>query len=152
MWKRKISTDKLGAENVINEIREFLSACPYLEGRLININYLGSGTGAVSLENISSNRFIKEYTDGERLCGARFCLAVRQTSSQSLSSNRVAAEILESVSVWLDEQNRQENLPKLGETGMSVEIVLLKSPAMKSVSDMAARHELMFEVHYIQEK
>lgn len=133
---------------MINEIRKFISVCPCISGRLININHLGSKVGSVSLENAPASPYIKEYTDGERLCRVQFILATRESFSQSVGANCAASDFFESFSAWLSAQNRLGNLPELEGNLTAVSILADGGHTMKSSSGTTARYEIKFELCY----
>ncbi len=135
---------------MINEIRDFISDCPLLSGRLININHLGSTIGSVSLDAVSQNKKIKDYTDGEQLCRAVFALAIRESFSQSVTANSNAAAFFEGFSQWLTTRNRTENLPTLCGSLTAVSIMPTDGYSIKALSNASARYEMTFEVHYYQ--
>lgn len=135
---------------MINEVRSFLSDCPYISDRLININYLSSRCGSLSLENVSTKKLIKEYTDGSRLCRAVFIIATRESATESVGVNGSVADLFENISRWLEKQNYSGNFPILPDGFTPVSIAVDDSHELKAVSNTSARHEMSFELRYCE--
>ena len=133
---------------MLNEIRDYLSACPHFSGMLININHLDSKAGAISLESSPQKTLIKEYTDGEKLYALDFTLAIRQVFSQSVSANNSVPMLCEDFSAWLEEQSCAGNLPRLEENLIPVSVLPKGSYYMASVSGNTSRYDIPFRLSF----
>ncbi len=107
--------------SIINAVREFIQeSCPYLEEfdglfPVVNLDMLPENPASYSIESIPSEPIVKRYTNGDSVRKITFHLCSREFYNEK--ANADTSEFYEKFSDWLEECNKQKNLPAL-EGGM----------------------------------
>lgn len=105
---------------IIEGIKAFFSACPIVNGANVNVDFLDKTPLALSINPEPCEPIIKRYTCGG--CMKQFCfmLAVRVSYGMGYDT-----ELPERLADWIDEKNRQGDLPRLegGKSAQRLEIV-----------------------------
>lgn len=133
---------------MILKIAKFLSACPYLMGERINVNFLAQSDAAVSIMMTQTRKTVKEYADGGRLDAAVFVLALRESFGVDDSENKRIAEKCSNIERWIEEQSLSGSLPELAKDEAMAAIGIVKSFHMVRTDSMSARYEAELEVIY----
>ncbi len=135
--------------SVIGAVRDYIAACPLLEGRSVNINYLGAQLPSYSIDSVKKAPVIKRYCDGGELRQRGFVFAVRDSYDEDSGQNLKAAELLEKLADWIDKQNETGNLPVFPENTEKVQFI--EAGDYGVICDAAggsARYELQFGIVY----
>lgn len=102
------------------KIREFFSRCPLLSGGEINVNYLGTGGKAYSIETVPSAPVVKKYVDGGEVRQYVFVFASREYFDCEELENMDTARFYEELAEWIEEENKNGGLPLLGKESLSL--------------------------------
>ena len=104
--------------SIIESVKNYLEACPYLEGKTININYLSPAVETFSIDNVPENPVVKRYSDGETLMQFCFLLAERIVYDGDADENLRVSRFFEEFEEWIYAQNLDRNLPDLSDMGL----------------------------------
>ena len=133
---------------MVNEVMEFLSECPLLKNRLLNVNYLSHRTGSCSLESTEGGAVIAKYADGAQRRRERFVFAAREAFSEDKGHNIAAAELFEGIRAWLAVKNAQGDLPALPEGCTAVSLLAEQGWRRSGSGSVDARYEMQMELDY----
>ena len=125
---------------------EFLSGCPQLGGRVININYLGSENGCCSIEDSGAATVVRSYADGGRRLRREFVFAIRGICGKSKRDNLAAARLCEAVAAWVENENLSGRLPEIDGAAE----VSASGGEIASRGGLDARYEMKITVEYVR--
>ncbi len=138
---------------IIDKIRDFMLTCPLLENGSININCLGSKPVCYSIEQVAKEPVVKRYCDGGALKQCCFIFAVRDSYDEVPEFNIEAAELMEQIEGWVEQQNMVGNLPQLENSHLFPEsIEVTSSGSMFDSTIDSARLQIEFRLLYRQER
>ena len=129
-------------------MHEFIKSYPLLEGKEINVNYLGYREGDCSLEPIGEAEVIKTYCDGKRVLSCDFCIGVRCGFDENPNLNIKDVEFLEKLAIWLEKQGSLGSRPELSEGFLPIDIGIKRMPHLFESSVQGARMQLEFTLTY----
>ena len=133
---------------ILKGVRDFFLRCDLFKGKSINVNFLAHNEGAVSIEPFGSLSVVKKYCDGKKVFSQDYYLSVRCGFDANIELNLKDAAFLESVCLWLDEQNQAGNLPYLGDRFIADRIIVTKAPYLYESSVQGARMQIDFSLIY----
>ncbi len=136
---------------MIIKLAEFVSGCPYLQGRTVGVNCLEKSYGSVSVEMTKSKRTIREYADGGALKTSTFVLALREAFGVGDAESRRIAEKCSLVEKWIEEQNVNGFLPKLDGGVEIVSVGVSKCFELVHTDGISARYAAEIEVAYYED-
>jgi len=136
---------------VIDEIRDFIKACPLLSGNSINVNYLGDEKKTYSIENTPANPVIKEYADGGKLCQQLFVFASRELYCDAPEENAKVTRFYEAFSDWIQEQDKKRNFPVLEGKCTAQSIEVLTEQYVYDVGNSDARYQIQCRLVYYKD-
>jgi len=142
-------TDNRQGEKMINEMMEFLSLCPFLDGKEINVNYLDHTDKAIMLEPEGKRQVLRRYADGGLLKSALFRLVIRRPFCPDISENKKLANELGLIEKWIEEQNLNGNLPIIRDARRSVSVGVAKCFEITKTDRNSARYEAKIELIYL---
>ena len=134
---------------MINKVAEFLSLCPYLHGKEINVNYLDHKDGAVMLKVEGEQRVIRKYADGGALKSVVFGLVIRRGFAPEIARNKCLADEFGKIEMWIEEQNLKGNLPEIKNALRAVSVGVEKCFKVSDTDRSGARYEAKIELIYI---
>lgn len=136
---------------MIDEIKQFISTCPLLSDKYINVNYLSDKKATYSIETVPSNSVIKTYADGGKLCQELFVLASRELYSASSKENSAVMKFYEDFSAWIEEQDKKRNLPVLSLPCTAHGIEVLTSQYLYDIGNNDARYQIQCRFTYYKD-
>ncbi|MGN1098072.1 MAG: chloramphenicol resistance protein [Clostridia bacterium] len=136
---------------MIERLKEFFEECPLLEGGRVNINYLGSGGGDYSIENVPAEPVLKRYVDGGELRQYVFVFASREFYDENHLQNMETARFYEELCQWIERQNESGKLPALGGGLIPQKIEVTATGGISSSKAASARFQLQGRLIYKKE-
>lgn len=124
-------------------LSDFFSLCPALSGRKIAVNYLAPSFGSVSIDAVSAEPYIKQYTDGGGIFQSVFKLSFRLPSDGEDSSS-----LYFDISKWVESVNLKHSFPTLPDGFTPVSLSILKSSGIASSSSSSSRFEILCRFVY----
>ncbi len=129
------------------ELAEFLSECPFFEGK-VQANYLEGTMKSASVEKKERDRRIRHYTDGSRVVTDVFLVSIRDVFTGISSENGRIAEKCRQIENWIYQKNKDGELPALGgANAVSVEISRGFAPVWNDGA--VARYAAELKLEYI---
>ena len=132
---------------IIESIKNFFEACPYLSTGSININYLGDRAVCYSIDNVEAEPVIKRYCDGATLKQFVFKLVLRDIYDENVLRNLKIAQFFEQVEAWISSQNQKGNLPEI-EGGVPVKLEVTKSGGLNDANIQSGRWQMEIRLVY----
>lgn len=138
---------------LIENIRTFMSTCPYLPeaNKNINVNYLSQDISSYSIEELEEKTLIKKYVDGSSIKQLVFILTSRESYSDDVLKNVEASGFYEHFSEWLEGQSLKNILPILSEGKKSKKIETLSNGYVFEVKEDKCQHKIKCRLVYFQE-
>ena len=135
--------------SIIESIKNYLTSCPDLNGKAININYLSPERDSFSIDNVPKNPVVKRYSDGESLMQFCFLIAGRTVYDRDVYENMRIAEFFEDFESWIERQNSLKILPDLSDLGLSpTAIEVTKSGTVYDTARTSARFQIEARLLY----
>lgn len=141
---------------IIEAVKEYLEACPELgELAKVNVDFLGKEDGSYSIEETPANPVLRNFVDGSRECQFLFIFASR--SFYSTDTNRENIDnlhLFEKLSEWIDNNNRNDVFPDLGESREPLSVEITTAGYLFSVNDgqRCARYQIQCRLTYKERK
>ena len=135
--------------SIIENIKDYLSDCPLLSGKEININYLPHNPGSFAIDNLDINPVVKRYVSGETVRQFCFLLSGRIVYDGDTEENLSVSNFFEEFEGWIEAQNNSKILPEMDsrqDTAISLEIT--KSGVLRDTARTSARMEIELRLLY----
>ena len=100
---------------MIKELQNYFADCPVLGSAAVNIDYLASRDGSVTIKTLECEPIIKRYRTGGSLRQYCFQIAIRCPYRGSPAESLKNEQLCEELAEWVEEQNDAENLPVLAD-------------------------------------
>ncbi|MCR4718362.1 MAG: chloramphenicol resistance protein [Firmicutes bacterium] len=137
--------------SIIESIKDYLAACPYLSGKEININYLSPNPDSFAIDNVAKNPIVKRYVSGETIRQYCFLLAGRVVYDGDLNSNIEISQFFESFENWISAQNEAGVFPDLADNDITpIAIEVTKSGEIQDTARTSAR--IQFELRLLYKR
>lgn len=133
---------------VLRELRDFFLGCPLFLGKRVNVNFLGHNEGDISIEPKGDFSVIKKYCDGKKVYSQDFCISIRCGFDANVELNLSDSAFLESVALWIGNQNKKGILPSLKDGLSAVSIAVTRMPHIYDSSVQGATMRLEFSLTY----
>ena len=133
---------------IIDAIKTFIeNNCPLVSGKKINVNYLGEKPQRYTIESVPSTPIIKKYSDGGTQRQYLWVFSSRENYDAEARENLNIARFYEEFSSWIEEQNKNKNLPLLdGATPLRLEV--LTSGYLFRANTDTARYQIQCRLIY----
>lgn len=135
--------------SILEQIRKFLSQCPFLEDGCIHVDFLDDRIYGYVIEGVPVAAVVRRYADGgsirryEFIFGARLPYGSEQTSQNHL--------FYQQFSQWLEQQSIAGNFPDLGEGKCPHSMKALSHGYLFDGDGNCARYQIQCELEYYQE-
>ena len=138
---------------IINVLREYMLACPLLEDlRKLNIDYLGTGDLAYSIDSVPADPIIKRYADGGALKQYLFVFASKEFSGGDPLEQLDNLGFYEDLEAWFEEMTEKGTLPVLdgGRTAEKLEATT-SGYIFDASEETRARYQIQARLTYYEE-
>ncbi len=135
---------------MIRRLAEYISACPYFEGRELNVNYLGKEIGSASLEMTGNRKTVRSYADGGSLEQTVFVLALREAFDMGDFDNQHIVEKCGAIEKWLEKETGDSEICGTKEDITLNSVRVLKPFSVISTEGSFARYEAEIEIVYLK--
>lgn len=142
-------TDNRQGEKMVNKMVEFLSLCPILGRKEINVNYLDHSDMSVMIKPVGERQVVRRYADGGTLKAAVFKVVIRRSFGPEIRENKRIAEEFNLVEKWIEEQNLKGNLPEVTNAQKAVSIGVAKCFEVSETDRNSSRYEAEIELVYL---
>ena len=128
-------------------VRNWLAACPALQGLVPGQDYLGPDAVSLSVDAVPTARISRRYHDGARVQQLSFALAVRTEYGADGAGQAEAEQLLEAAAAYLT----SGALPTLPEGCTPLRAELTSSGYLAGAEPGSARYELQGRLIYVAE-
>lgn len=135
--------------SVINSIRDWLAACPLLEDfRELFIDYLDSDE-CYGIEVEPVEPIVKRYVNGDtvRQKAFSFCSVAVLSGLDNIDTT----EFFENFAEWVEEQNREGNLPDLGDKKQCLSIKATTDGYAYDFTGVKVQYRIQMNMKYYME-
>lgn len=141
---------------VIENIRNFIKKCPYLEefeGAIrIGVDYLDKESTTYSIEKVPCNPIIKKYIDGSCKKQELFIFSSRESYGPDVFNNLDNINFYEKFAEWIEEKNFKEELPLLDENRESEKLEVTSNGYAFATDVDKARYQIQLRLIYLERK
>lgn len=136
--------------NLIDSVRTYILACPFLSDGRVNVDYIGTDMG-YSVDPIPCDPIIQRYMDGGAKKQFQFAFTSQEEYDQDARINIENSGFLQSFEEWLEQQSFKSNLPELGEKKNPISIETLNSGYLYDMNGENAKYRIECRLIYTQE-
>ena len=136
--------------SLIDSIRNFILACPFLQDGRVNVDYIGEEMG-YSIDPLPCDPVVQRYTDGGAKKQFQFAFTSQEEYDQDARINIDNSGFFQSFEEWLEEQNFSDNFPELGTGKIPISLETLNSGYLYDVNGINAKYRIECRLIYTQE-
>lgn len=136
--------------NLIDSVRSYILACPFLSDGRVNVDYIGTDMG-YSVDPLPCDPIIQRYMDGGAKKQFQFAFTSQEEYDQDARINIENSGFFQSFEEWLEQQSFNGNLPKLEEKKNPISIETLNSGYLYDMNGENAKYRIECRLIYTQE-
>lgn len=136
--------------NLIESIRKFILACPFLQDGRVNVDYIGEDMG-YSIDPLPCDPIVQRYTDGGVKKQFQFAFTSQEEYDQDARINIENSGFFQKFAEWLEEQDFTGSFPELEEGKIPVSLETLYSGYLYDVNGVKAKYRIECRLIYVQE-
>lgn len=136
--------------NIISEIRAFILKCPYLDGNIVNVNYIGAQM-SYSVDPLPCDPVLKKYVDGGAIKQYQFAFTSKEEYDEDARANIESSGFYEHFEEWLELQSHEGLSVDLGSKKTAVRFETLNKGYLYDVDGKDARYRIECRLVYRQE-
>lgn len=138
----------------IRAMQAWLKACPLVSelregGVLLRVAYLGTEPVEFSIEDSPGDPVVKRYFSGADKV-KNFLLSSRMEYSPDAAQQAANSGFFDELADWIDEQNRAQNLPTLGEERKPQRVEVTSSGYLFNTEGSACQYQMQLALYYYQ--
>lgn len=138
-------------ESVIQVVTDYFMKCPLLKDGVFRVDALGTSGIEYVIETGSFDPIIQTYVDGSSIRQYQFSFGSREYYDMDRIQNIQNSTFYEQFAEWIEEQNRNGNLPKLPEGMHANELEVLSPGYIFDITTKYARYQLPLRLIYFKE-
>lgn len=138
-------------ESVIQAVTDYFMKCPLLKDGVFRVDALGTSGIEYVIETGSFDPIIQTYVDGSSIRQYQFSFGSREYYDMDRIQNIQNSTFYEQFAEWIEEQNRNGNLPKLPEGMHANELEVLSPGYIFDITTKYARYQLPLRLIYFKE-
>lgn len=139
--------------SIISSVRSWIADCPLLDDEaIINIDKLGAEPIGYTVDSTPCEPIYKQYVDGSSLRRFQFVFASRESYGATLLQNIANSEFYDNFADWIEQQNKDCNLPAIGSYRDALSVSILTSGYAYDTGDNTARYQIQLELIYKQDR
>lgn len=141
---------------IMEGIRQFVKTCPCLQTYLdtlrkdVNIEYLTEDEKNYSIESVPIEPVLKRYLDGSEQKQFAFIFSSRESYGREVIENLSNCGFYEEFSEWLEECDRNKEVPDIGENRIVTSIRATTTPYVFDTSESTAKYQIQVVMKYYQ--
>ena len=136
--------------NLIDSVRSYILACPFLSDGRVNVDYIGTDMG-YSVDPLPCDPIMQRYMDGGAKKQFQFAFTSQEEYDQDARINIENSGFFQSFEEWLEQQSFNGNLPKLEEKKNPISIETLNSGYLYDINEEKAKYRIECRLIYTQE-
>lgn len=131
---------------IIESIRDYILACPFLKDGKVNIDYLPDEM-AYSIDPVGGDPIYKKYTDGSCLKQFQFSLLSKEAYDGDARTVIANSGFYQFFEEWIEENNQNDIFPELS-GHQSIRIDILQSGYLFSTEADLGRYQIICRLIY----
>lgn len=131
---------------IIESIRDYILACPFLKDGKVNIDYLPDEM-AYSIDPVGGDPIYKKYTDGSCLKQFQFSLLSKEAYDGDARTGIANSGFYQFFEEWIEENNQNDIFPELS-GHQSIRIDILQSGYLFSTEADLGRYQIICRLIY----
>lgn len=135
---------------IIDSIRNFVLACPFLQDGRVNVDCIGEEMG-YSIDPLPCDPIVQRYTDGGAKKQFQFAFTSQEEYDQDSRISIENSGFFQAFDEWLEEQSFIGNFPELEEGKIPISLETLNSGYLYDVNGVKARYRIECRLIYEQE-
>lgn len=136
--------------NLIDSIRAFVLACPFLRGGRVNVDYIGEEMG-YSIDPLPCDPIVQRYTDGGAKKQFQFAFTSQEDYDQDARINIENSGFFQAFDEWIEGQSRAGNFPALEDDKIPILMETLNSGYLYDINGIKAKYRIECRLVYAQE-
>lgn len=136
---------------ITRAIRKYFLGCPLIKNHQIRIDYLGLDSIEYTIDPVPSDPIIKKYVDGGALKQFLFVFGSRESYGPDIIESIERSGFYQKLSEWIEEQNRENNLPILSGNKKAEKIEIVTSGYLFDASEDLARYQIQLRLVYYED-
>lgn len=136
--------------NLIDSVRSYILACPFLSDGRVNVDYIGTEMG-YSVDPLPCDPIIQRYMDGGAKKQFQFAFTSQEEYDQDARINIENSGFFQNFEEWLEQQSFNNNLPELGEKKSPIMVETLNSGYLYDINEEKAKYRIECRLIYSQE-
>nr|DAH61796.1 MAG TPA: Minor capsid protein from bacteriophage [Caudoviricetes sp.] len=136
--------------NLIDGIRKYVLACPFLNGGRVNVDYIGTDMG-YSIDPLPCDPIVQRYIDGGAKKQFQFAFTSQEEYDQDARINIENSGFYQQFEEWLEEKTFFGEFPYLGKGKIPVKLETLNSGYLYDVNGENAKYRIECRLIFIQE-
>ncbi len=137
---------------ILNAVRKYIAACPYIKGGKVNANYLDEKPAKYTIYNNTGDPIIKKYVDGGTLRQFLFVFAARLPYSENIVENVDSTEFFEKFSGWIESQNEEGRYPALDAGLEPCKVEVLSDGYLHDAGATTAEYQINLRLIYVKNR
>lgn len=135
---------------LIEDIRNFIIKCPFLEDWRVNVDYVGEDM-AYSIDPLTCDPIVQRYVDGGAKKQFQFAFTSEEEYDQDARINIENSGFYQDFEEWLESKNAEGDLPDLGAGKIPIRFEILNSGYLYDVNQDVGRYRIECRLLYEQE-
>lgn len=141
---------------IMEGIRQFVKTCPCLQNYLdtlrkdVNVEYLTEDEKNYTIESVPIEPVLKRYLDGSAKKQFAFIFSSRESYGREVIENLSNCGFYEEFSEWLEECNRNNVMPDIGDDRIVTSICATTTPYVFDTSESTAKYQIQVVMKYYQ--
>ena len=135
---------------LMDSVRTFLCGCPYLKDGVFNVDYLSGNPTEYSIDSLPVDPIIKKYVDGSSVRQFVFAFGSVEPYGSDVDTNLANSTFYEDFAAWVDQKNKNQELPALGVDKTPMEIQAQGAGYLTENTENAARYQVQCRLVYQQ--
>lgn len=136
--------------NLIDSIRAFVLACPFLRGGRVNVDYIGEEMG-YSIDPLPCDPIVQRYTDGGAKKQFQFAFTSQEDYDQDARINIENSGFFQAFDEWIEGQSQAGNFPALEDDKIPILMETLNSGYLYDINGIKAKYRIECRLVYAQE-
>lgn len=136
--------------SLIDSIRAFVLACPFLRGGRVNVDYIGEEMG-YSVDPLPCDPIVQRYTDGGAKKQFQFAFTSQEDYDQDARINIENSGFFQAFDEWIEGQSQAGNFPALEDDKIPILMETLNSGYLYDINGIKAKYRIECRLVYAQE-
>lgn len=137
--------------SIIEGITDFFLQCPLLKDGVFRVDALGDTAVEYTIETGIFTPVVRTFINGDTERIYQFNFGSREFYSLDRMQNIENSTFYEEFSAWVEEQNWNENFPKMPEKCSPQQLTVLSPGYLYDATMRSARYQIQLQLEYYKE-